>query len=159
MVAILSIRGTDAFGNGGVVTYHLPDGLTIAQYQAFVTSHVPSLDDITGLKLNEASVTLALTMPAVKATAVASSLSTAGANMSFDAAGTAYSHSIRIPAIRDELVSGKEINASVPVGVGPTTAAQWAADVITGETPALPSDRYDNKLEAFQGGSFSSRKL
>lgn len=152
------LRGIDAFGKAGSITVYFPDTATLADMQAFVTASAVEFDDITGMKINEAVVSLALTLPALKASAVAGHSVSLGANMSFDAADTEYSHSIRIPALREELVAGDGVALGTAVGSG-TTVGAWAASVIAGNGTALPSDRYSNDLEVFQGGSVTARKL
>lgn len=151
-VNLISIQIADSGGLTGNVLVPVPTGLTIAEIQTYVDAMLPNLDVVTGGKINKASVSLALTLPAgLKANAIAGTPIQWGGNFAFDAANTPYRFTVHVPAIDQGLVTGEDIDTS---GV----AAAWVTDMVSGDLAVNPSDRYGNDLVSLLDARVSFRK-
>jgi len=142
-VDIISVKIVDENGKSGNCVYYIPTGQALAdillQAQAFMTV----LDAITGGVIQEANVTLGLTLPGgLKSTATASHDINKGANIGFDVANTPYRTNIRVPAIAESIVTGEEVNITSGAGLA------FVSQVISGVSPVLPSDKYGNDVVA-----------
>jgi hypothetical protein len=152
-VNLLSFTLRDIVGNTGNVVIPVPIGLTLAQYQTFVTDQAAKLDDITGALVESANLSMALTLPAgLKAGAVASHYIGVGANMAYDAANTPYRFTVRIPAVLLSKVVGEAVDgADADVTV-------FNLNMTVGDGTVSPSDKYGNDLLSFLGGNLTFRK-
>lgn len=88
------------------IPIHLPDGLTVAQVQAYANLLAAEIDALTESQIVEANVTFQLTVPGtVKQAPTAGAFNERGGLISFDTAGPRAS-SIRIPAIDRGIMPG-----------------------------------------------------
>lgn len=142
LVNIVSFSFTDSDGDSNTVPFYMDTGLTIAEYQAFVTSMAPTLDALTGSLIDGAALTINLSLPGGLKTEPAAGIENQrGGNFSFVAANSRYKHSLRVPGIADEHFSGKAVNTGDAGDVDAFVTA-----VLTGVTPAIPRDRQGNDL-------------
>jgi len=88
------------------VPLYVPQGDTIAHYQAMFDEYAELLDNVTGSQIMEASITIPLVLPGgLKATPVAASFNERGGLVQWDTDGQ-WSDSFRIPAILTSIMSG-----------------------------------------------------
>ena len=142
-VDLITFQVQDAASKIAQVHVYVPAGETVTDLQALVTAIAPVLDAITGAKLTEVSVRLALTLPGgLKADATAGHYVNLGANFAFDAADTEFRHTIRVPGILESMLSGDTVVMSA-------TEVKAFTDAIEDGTALVdPSDRYGNDLVA-----------
>lgn len=113
----------------------LPSGLTVVQYQAFVTALAPLLDAVTGAKIIAADVLIGLTLPGgLKGTPEAGILNERGGLVGMSTDGT-HNDSFRVPAITTSIMPGNAFS------IADTDVAALIAEMVTGEAPAVPQTR------------------
>lgn len=95
---------------------YVPTGHTLAEYQAFADAAGTVLDNISGAKIVNADLNLALSLTnmGIKANAVAGHLNERGGIIGMETAGQ-WNDSIRIPAILNTLMSGDSFNLADPL--------------------------------------------
>jgi len=139
-VSIANIRLQDSESDVRFAAFptYLPTGLTVVQYQAWITALAPLLDAVTGSVLVDASITVDLTLPGgLKATPVAGALNERGGLIGWDTTGN-YGDSQRIPAILQTIMTGDSFSLSDADIVALTTLMQ------VGSGSAIPTNR-ENK--------------
>lgn len=135
---LVSFSLTDSDGETSSLPIFVQSGLTLAQYETFVSNAAPLIDAVTGCKLNSASITIYPTLPnGLKASPAAGVENQRGANFLFNT-GARYRHSIRVPGWL--AFSGQTVNLEA-AGVG-----AFIDMLVTGLAPVTPRDGYDNDL-------------
>jgi hypothetical protein len=95
---------------------YVPTGLTLAQYQAFALIAATVIDATTGGKIVSADMKVDLTLvgATIKATPIAGHLNERGGIIGMDTAGQ-FNDSIRIPAIKNTIMSGDSFSLADPL--------------------------------------------
>jgi len=155
LVSVASIGIVDSSGNRKTLPVYFPATNTLAEIQTEINSLVPLLDTAIAGKIADASVTLALTLPAgLKANAVGGDNTVhEGALLTYDAANTAFSYSLFIPSFLNGLFEGDTVSLTNLAG---------AAEALIGEIEdggdAAATDRQGNDLTAYISGRRAFRK-
>lgn len=153
LVNIISFSLLDDDGDTNSVPFYVDTGHTIGDYQLFVDSMAPALDDITGALITGASLTVNLTLPGpLKAAPVANSENQRGGNFSYLAANSRYKHSTRVPALLDTKFSGKSVNTTDP------DVQTFLTTMLTGVAPVIPRDRQGNDLTSLSAAVKAFRR-
>lgn len=140
-VDLISYTVADVAGTRSQVHLYAPSGSTVAQLQALSDEVAAVLDDIIAGQLVAANLNLSLTLPAgIKMTATAGHYVQMGANFGFNALGTSYRHTIRVPSILESLVVGDEVDTAN------ATVAPFVAAVVDPAATTKPSDRHGADL-------------
>jgi hypothetical protein len=140
---LISISLVDINGNRATVPIFVPSGESVLALQTYMEAATTALDDVTAAKIDSASVTLSLNLPAgLKAAATAGHFINQGANFAFDAANTPYRHTIRVPAILETLLNGEQVDTTDAAVIA------WRDNILNGVGAVVPSDRYANDLVA-----------
>lgn len=94
--------------------FYVPTGLTLAQYQAFADTAAPVVDDVTGSKIAEIDLNVALTVPGgVKASPIANTVNERGGLIGMETAGQ-FNDSVRIPNILWSIMTGDSFSLADP---------------------------------------------
>lgn len=150
---LISVRLIDDAGHTATTQLFVPVGMTELQIQALATAFMNVLDPVTGSQVSAATVTRALTVPGgLKAAALDDHFNAAGANVSFVCDGTPYRFTLRVPAWAHTLISDGNIDT------GAAAFTNLINNVVNGVSPAFPSDRYGNDVDAFLAAELSFRK-
>lgn len=159
-IFLLSYAVQDAKGKVARVQVPIPRGaLTLAQVQQGSDLIGAALDNISDGLIVAADLRIGLTISGIVGAKVSPVLNCdveEGVNFRYAAADTDYSHSIRVPAIAQALVSGEFIDDGNALVQAWNTAIVSGVDA--GGTPVNPSDRYENDLTAFVDGKKTFRK-
>jgi hypothetical protein len=152
-VNLLTFSILDERGTRGQVNIFVPTGLTLAQYEAFVTAAAPDVDAMTGGKVMSAALTLDIALPAgLKANPIADQFMEQGVNFPFSCNGTGYRHTVRVPAFRDTLITDGAVD------VAAQSVIDWIATLTAGDAVVLPCDKYGNDIETDLGPYIAFRK-
>ncbi len=153
LVSVYSVKVQDVNGKVGHTVIYLPSGLTVAQIQAWSDAMLAKYNEVTAAKIIAANVQLALTLPAgLKTDPMAGQYIPLGANVAFNVANSAYRHTLRVPAIREALISGDSV---VLTGTDP---AAWVVLLATGDGTVAPASEEGNDLGTLIGATASFRK-
>jgi hypothetical protein len=102
----IRIKDAEADSNLATLPIYLPDGLTLAQVQAYADAILPEIDALTDGTIEEVSVTFQLTLPGgLAATPAVGALNERGGLISFETTGPRRD-SVRIPAMSRDLMPG-----------------------------------------------------
>ena len=152
-INLISVQIIDDAGRSDSVLISVPDTTTLAEIQAWLDTNATYIDGITGGKLNKASVSLALTLPAgLKSQPLTDHPVQWGANFGFSANGTNYRHTVRVPAIAQTMVTAGAVDTSG------ASAQGFIGAMVSGSDGVLPTDRYENDLNGFIEASPTFRK-
>ena len=154
-VDLVSFSITDVGGHTKSVPLYFPTGMTLANIQAGVNAFAPVVDAVIDGIIAAAQVTLALTLPGGLRSTPGPQRVNIGALLGFDAANTAYKHSIYIPSWR-ALYMGQD---GITLG-GPEMALinGVLGGLGTGGSELKPSDKFQNDLTSFLSGDITQRK-
>lgn len=152
-VDILSYGIRDGDGQHASMPVFLPSGLTIAQMQTFATAQAALLNAIIDGVIDSISATFSLTIPGgLNASAANGVEKQKGGLFDFQASGTKYTFGLYVPTMKPTLFDGDSVLTS------DTDVAAFIASMVTGASPALPSDRYGNDLTALKKADKRFRK-
>lgn len=142
LVNIISFSVRDSDGDSASIPIYVDTGMTIAEYQAFVTFFAPLLDSVLGSQIDSSTLTLNMTLPGgLKTEPVANIENQKGGNLSFMAANSRYKHSTRLPGLLPANFSGKSVLTTGDMD----TLIQG---IIAGDATVIPRDRQGNDLTA-----------
>jgi len=140
-VDLISYTVVDVAGTRSQVHLYAPSGSTVAQLQALSDEVVAALDEIIAGQVISANLNLALTLPGtLKLTPLAGHYVQMGANFGFNALGTAYRHSIRVPSILESLVVGDEVDLT------DADVTAFVDAIVDPAATTKPSDRHGADL-------------
>lgn len=140
-VDLISYTIVDAAGTRSQAHVYAPSGGTVAQLQALSDEVAAAMDDIIAGQIVAANLNLALTLPAgIKLAALAGHYVQMGANFGFNALGTAYRHSIRVPTILEALVVGDEVDMTA------ADVVTFVDKIVDPAATTKPSDRHGADL-------------
>lgn len=152
-VDIISYSLRDDKGSRATVQIHVPAGESLADLTALSNSVAAALDTLTGALLTGAAITQSVSLPGgIKTSPTVDEDIEVGCNFGFNAVGTQYRHTIRVPAFMDAYIIGEEAD------VTDADVQAFRDAIINGVSPALPSDRYSNDLDALLGTRVTFRK-
>ena len=159
-IYLISYAVQDYKGSVARIQVPVPRGaLSIAQVEGYMQLLGEPLDNILDGKIVAADLRVGLNITPIvgqKTGPVLNSDVEEGANMSYAAAGTDYSFSIRLPAFAAALFSGKAVNDQSQLVQEFNSAI--TAGLSVGGTTVSPSDRYENDLITFIRGTKTFRK-
>jgi hypothetical protein len=117
-VHIMNFRFQDSETDSkpGTLPIYVPDNQTLAQYQAFATTAATTIDAVSGAKIVgiDMKVNLSLVGATIKAVPVAGHVNERGGLLGMDTAGQ-FDDSIRVPAIKNTLMSGDSFSLADPL--------------------------------------------
>lgn len=154
----VGVKMLDDDGDTSTFAVKVPLGaLTLAQITGFAQAWATEIDDMTDGKITGLSVIIGVTLPGgLKADPVQYSEVQKGALLSFSAAGTAYRHSIRIPAVTPSKFTGNVLNSADADVAAVITIMEDGVDI--GGVDVLPCDKYENDIVAYIEGVKSFRR-
>lgn len=151
-VHLISFQITDAGGKTRSVVMPTADSETYAAICAFVLEVDSLLDAVIGGYISNASVQMTCPLGAGLATSATADYHVSdGGLLSFGATGTAYRSSIYVPTYDRALIDDNKSIADA----GATQALQQA---ILGGVNVTITDKWENALSSFLGGSGVHRK-
>lgn len=156
---IPGITIVDADGKSKRVNWHVPPGtLTLAQMNAHMVTMAEAIDAVVDGKVTEASYIVGVELGAatIKATPTAGASVALGMNISFDATGTDYRHTVFFPSWKIGARNGLNIDTDEAVVTTLTTAFVDGTD--SAGATVQPSDPYGNDLVTVLGSAFRPRK-
>lgn len=115
-VNTVNIRLQDAESDTkrATIPFYVPTGFTLAQYQTFADAAAAVVDDVTGSKITDIDLQVALALPSgLKASPVANSLNERGGLVGMATAGQ-FDDSVRIPAILWSIMTGDSFSLEDP---------------------------------------------
>lgn len=153
-VSIASFTIKDATGDTkSVAVYFEPASATLAQIQSWVTALSALIDNLTDGVLIAANLTIGATLDAgVKTEVTGDPDIQRGALLGFSADGTAYRHSLWIPAFLDAAFTGDVVDLD---NAGVQALEAWLNTPTNG---IQGTDKYDNDIVALLEGVKSFRK-
>jgi len=152
-VDIISVGLVDHKGDRGSVVYYVPTGSTLADILFQAQAFMGTLDSVTGAIIQDASVTLGLTLPGgLKTVAAASHDIEKGANIGFDVADTPYRTTVRVPAVMETLLAGETMILGSGVG------QVFSNLVVAGTGGVNPSDKFGADIVGVIEGLVTFRK-
>lgn len=130
---------------------------TLAQLTQYAQDMAVLIEPLTDGAITEIRLVVAIPLPGgLTAIPVANCEVQKGALFTFTASGTAYKHSIRIPAFVPAKFSGKNVNSADADVIVFQTA--MLAGLNIGGTVIQPSDKYENDLLAVSSAVKSHRR-
>lgn len=157
-LTLVSFTIRDADGDKDTVAIYIPTGsLDIADFQGFVNTVAPLVDNISDGVVESAHITVGASLPGGLATdPVAGCEVEKGGLFQLAANGTNYTHSVRVPALTPSKFSGDAIN------LVDGDIAAFTAILTNGTTPnaslVSPSNKYEMDLTSVKSGVKSFRK-
>lgn len=155
MADLISVQVTDAAGNVKSIAIPVAAGLSIANIQTNVDTLLPFLDAAIDGLITKVSITKDLTVVAGLKNTAANNQVHEGALLSYDAAGTPYKFSLFIPSWSDAGFSGNSVDNS---GVYNAFITKMDAGFGAAGGGSHPTDKYDDDLTGFTGGTRRFRK-
>lgn len=141
MATIIAFRLDDSENDTKNATFplYLPDGLTLAQYQAVADAFIPLIEAVTDAGIVGIDMTVALSTAAVtQGSPVAGSYNERGGLISFDTTGTRR-ESVRIPAIKTTIMSGDSFDlAQTDIDALVTALTDGVSDGVGTTSPLTP---------------------
>lgn len=152
LVNSISYSLTDYSGDGRGVRIFTPATYTLAEMQSLSDAIAAELDAITGMVIEGASVSLALTLPAgIKANATANVDAERGINWTMTVANSTYSHTVRTPGALDANVDGEDV-------VSDANVTDWITVLLDGDATSEPSDQFANDITALKASRVTFHK-
>jgi hypothetical protein len=143
---LISVNIVDFNGKSKPMPVFVSSGTTLAQAQAYLDDLLPLLDLVTAGKIESATISLPLTIVAgLKANPLSNVNIIEGANIAFNVYDTKYGHTLRVPAIRDTLVTGE----TVPTNTG--AVGDFVTNYITDGT-VTATNKFDSLLQSVEVG-------
>lgn len=107
---VFRLKDDEADTKMASMPFYLPDGLTVAEVQAWVNLAAPQVDDATGAQIVSVDIAFAATLPAgLKAAPLADAFNERGGLITFDTTGDRR-ESVRIPSILTSIMPGNEFS-------------------------------------------------
>lgn len=158
MTNIISFSVEDSDGDVTSVPVYVPENLTLTDYTEYAQDIAPKLDAVSGGVIRGITLQLNIPLPGGLAnTPDAGIENQRGANFSFNTP-TRYSHTVRIPAVKDALFSGKSVNTSDVDVTALTDALINTFNAPTDAGAVIPSNPYGDDLTALRSAVKSFRK-
>ena len=153
LVSVYSAKVQDIAGHTGNVVLYLPTGLTVAQITAFSDAYLALLDEVTAGQIISASVALAIEPPAgLKVAPMGGQYIQLGANFGFQVDDSNYRYTLRVPAIREALLTGDNVNLA-------DTAVDAFTDFLSaGDGTVFPGTEEGSQLGTILTGVATFRK-
>jgi len=124
----------------------VPQGaLTLANITGYAQALAALIDDVIDGYISDISLCLVIGLPGgMKTSANAGAEVERGANFTFQADGTNYAHTIRVPGVLPGLFVGNSVDLTAGAVVALRAALTSGLNI--GGTQVIPSDRYENDL-------------
>jgi len=107
---VFSVKDSESDSREASVPFFVPDGDTLAHYQAYSDAAAEVLDNVVGAQIMSAQLVLSLTLPGgIKGAPVAASLNERGGVFVMTTSGP-YGDSFRVPAILPSIMAGDEFD-------------------------------------------------
>lgn len=158
MANLITFQLVDGEGDRSTIPVFYEEALTVAQYTAVAAAMADVIDDVTGLVVTGAELTIGLDLSAatLKGAVTDAYDDSRGALFTFDTSGR-YAYSVRVPGIRQTEMPGKEpaTGAGTP---GRALIDAFLTGLSDGAVTRVPLTGDGLSITAFRRGAKSSRK-